>query len=54
VKIGATLSILAERELVHPASGRRLAHALEEIGRATVIQVAEPFRAANSHAWFLV
>jgi hypothetical protein len=47
VAVGATLSILAERELVHPVTGRSLGSSLEEIGRATVVEIGERFSVAE-------
>ena len=44
---GASLSILAERELVHPATGRALGRAFEEIARANVVEVAAQFSIAE-------
>jgi len=48
--VGAKLSILAERDLVHPVSGRVLGRTLEEIARASVVQVEENFSRAEIEA----
>lgn len=45
--VGAALSILAERDLVDPVSGRVLGRTLQEIGRASVVQVEEDFSRAE-------
>lgn len=45
--VGTKLSILSERDLVHPVSGRVLGRTLEEIGRASVVQVEENFSRAE-------
>lgn len=47
VTVGATLSILSERELVHPDTGRLLGRALEEIGRAKLLEVGDRFSVAE-------
>lgn len=47
VKAGAILSILSERELVHPVTGRSLGQTLEEIGEATVVEAGEGFSTAE-------
>ncbi len=44
---GVILSILGERDLTHPISGRMLGRTMEEIGRATVIEVSENFSVAE-------
>ena len=44
---GVVLSILSERDLTHPVSGRALGRTMEEIGRATVIEVSENFSVAE-------
>ena len=45
--LGVTLSILSERDLTHPISGRVLGQTLEEIGRATVVEVTDNFSMAE-------
>lgn len=47
VAVGATLTILTERELVHPVTGRSLGSSLEEIGRATIVEIGERFSVAE-------
>lgn len=47
VRVGATLSILSERELFHPVTGRSLGQALEEIGEAKVVEAAGAFSVAE-------
>ncbi len=44
---GVRLSIFREQELKHPVSGRVLGKTIEEIGRATVVEVGEEFSAAE-------
>lgn len=47
VKVGATLSILSERDLVHPVTGQSLGRVLEEIGEATLVEAGAGFSVAE-------
>lgn len=47
IAVGATLSVMAERELVHPVTGRPLGRTFEEIARATVVELADGFSLAE-------
>jgi len=47
IAVGATLSVMAERELVHPVTGLALGRTFEEIARATVVELADGFSLAE-------